>query len=65
MDFAVIDTTTHSVLGQRSPKRAPAAPPEDTAGTPWLLIAAPTAALLLLAAVSRRRLNLRRTQERL
>jgi hypothetical protein len=64
MDFAVIDTTTHSVLPQRKPRRAAAAPPEDTADTPWLLIAAPTAALLLLA-VGRRRLNLRRAQERL
>ena len=64
-NLAVIDTTTHSVLPQRDPKRAAAARPGDTAGTPWLLIAAPTAALLLLAAVGRRRLNLRRAQERL
>jgi hypothetical protein len=64
MDFAVIDTTTHSVLGQRRPKRAAEAPPEDSAGTPWLLIAAPTAGLLLLAAVGRRRLNRGRAQAR-
>lgn len=65
-DLAVIDTTSHSVLPQRESRRAAAASPaEDTAGTPWLLIAAPIAALLLLAAVGRRRLNLRRAQERL
>jgi hypothetical protein len=64
MDFAVIDTTTHSVLGQRRPKRAAEAPPEYSAGTPWLLIAAPTAGLLLLAAVGRRRLNRGRAQAR-
>jgi hypothetical protein len=55
-DLAVIETTTHSVLPQHKPKRAAAAPAEDTAGTPWLLVAAPIAAFLLLAAMGRRRL---------
>jgi hypothetical protein len=55
-DLAVIDTTTHSVLPQPKPKRAAAPAAEDTAGTPWLLAAAPTAAHHLLGAMGRRRL---------
>jgi DNA-binding beta-propeller fold protein YncE len=54
--LAVIDTSTHSVISSRKRNGAPAAVARDTAGTPWLLVAAPTAALLLLlAAVGRRR----------
>jgi hypothetical protein len=53
---ASIDTSTHRVI-PRPAKRRPA-PTEAAAGTPWLLIAAPTAALLLLgAAMGRRRLS--------
>ncbi|HEX6583783.1 MAG TPA: hypothetical protein VF056_09270 [Thermoleophilaceae bacterium] len=50
--LARIDTVTHRVTA------APGKPPERataSAGTPWLLIAGPTAALMLLAAVGRRR----------
>jgi hypothetical protein len=47
---ASIDTSTHKLLRER-----PAAVAEDDAGTSWLPIAVPTAALLLLAAVGRRR----------
>jgi hypothetical protein len=51
--LASIDTSTHRVI-PRPAKRKPAAA-EAAAGLPWLLIAAPTAALMLLAAVGRRR----------
>jgi hypothetical protein len=54
--LAVIDTTTQRVISRRERTRAAAAVAKDTAGTPWLLVAAPTAALLLLAALGRRRL---------
>jgi hypothetical protein len=45
---ARIDTRTHRVV-------KPPAPPAEDAGTSWLPLAAPTAALLLLAALGRRR----------
>lgn len=49
---ASIDTETHRVI-PRPEKRKPATA-EAAAGIPWLLIAAPTAALILLAAAGRR-----------
>jgi hypothetical protein len=52
--LASVDTSTHDVIPRRRAPRSPADPEE--AGFPWLAIAAPTAALLLLAAVGRRRL---------
>ena len=52
--LASVDTSTHEVIPRRTPARRPAAP--EDASFPWLPIAAPTAALLLLAAVGRRRL---------
>jgi hypothetical protein len=55
---ASIDTSTHRVIPRRKPKRA-AAGTDAAAGTPWLLIAGPTAAILLLAATARRRLRTR------
>lgn len=57
--LASIDTSTHRVIPRRKPPRTAAAADAAT-GTPWLLIAVPTAALLLLAAVGRRRLGLTR-----
>ena len=58
--LASIDTSTHRVIAP------PAARPaqrkgvtEEAAGFPWLLIAGPTAALMLLAALARRRLAAR------
>jgi hypothetical protein len=55
--IATIDTATHRVVARRKPGQTPAAA-DATAGTPWLLIAGPTAALLLLgAAAGRRRLS--------
>jgi hypothetical protein len=52
--LARIDTATHRVIA--APGKRPArAKTEAAAGTPWLVIAAPTAALLLLVAISRRR----------
>jgi hypothetical protein len=54
--LASIDTRTHRVVEKKP------APPTDDADTSWLPIAAPTAALLLLAAFTRRRLTLRRRQ---
>ena len=54
--LARIDTATHLVTA--TPGKPPAraqAEAKASAGTPWLLIAGPTAALMLLAAVSRRR----------
>jgi hypothetical protein len=62
--LAVIDTSTHRVISRREHKQAPAAVASDTAGTPWLLVAAPTAALLLLAAMARRRLATRPVRSR-
>jgi hypothetical protein len=50
--LATIDTRTHRVI-------EPPAPPDEDAGTSWLPIAAPTVALLLLAALGRRRLAAR------
>ena len=54
--LATIDTATHRVTA--TPGKPPArakAEAKASAGTPWLLIAGPTAALMLLAAVGRRR----------
>jgi hypothetical protein len=54
--LARIDTATHRVIA--APEKRPArakSEAEASARTPWLLIAAPTAALLLLGAISRRR----------
>lgn len=48
--LARIDRRTHRLM-------KPPAPRTDDAGTSWLPLAAPTAALLLLAAVTRRRLG--------
>ena len=51
---ASIDTSSHRVIPRRRPRSTPAAD-EISGGTPWLLIAGPTAAaLMLLAAVGRR-----------
>ena len=55
--LASVDTSTHELIRRRAAERLPAASEEP--GFPWLLIAAPTAALLLLAAVGRRRLATR------
>jgi hypothetical protein len=52
---ATIDTSTHELLKPKAPTR----PAERDAGTSWLPLAAPTAALLLLALFTRRRLALR------
>jgi hypothetical protein len=54
--LAVIDTTTQSLIAGPERKRPTAAAAKDDAGTSWLPIAAPTVALLLLAALGRRRL---------
>jgi hypothetical protein len=54
--LASIDTQAHRVIAapaKRPARRSPA--PEEAAGFPWLLIAGPTAALMLLAAAGRRR----------
>jgi len=51
--LARIDTRTHRVIESRAASRP------DEAGTSWLPIAAPTAALLLLLAATRRRLRTR------
>jgi hypothetical protein len=54
--LARIDTATHRVIA--APEKRPArakSEAEASARTPWLLIAAPTAALLVLGAISRRR----------
>ena len=48
--LARIDRRTHRLMKPPAPRR-------DDAGTSWLPLAAPTAALLLLAAVTRRRLG--------
>jgi hypothetical protein len=54
--LARIDTATHRVIAAPGKRPARAKSEADaSAGTPWLLIAAPTAALLLLGAISRRR----------
>ena len=54
--IATIDTATHRMIAAPGKPAARAkTEAEASAGTPWLLIAAPTAALLLLAAISRRR----------
>jgi len=57
---ASIDTATHRVIARRKPSQASAADKAAT-GIPWLAIAGPTAALMLLAAVGRRRLAATRT----
>jgi hypothetical protein len=54
--LASIDTSTHQVIAppaERSAQRRGAT--DEEAGFPWLLIAGPTAALMLLAALGRRR----------
>jgi hypothetical protein len=56
--LASIDTSTHRVIAppaERPARRSGVT--GETAGFPWLLIAGPTAALMLLAAVGRRRLT--------
>ena len=57
--LARIDTATHRVIAAPG-KRAARAKAEASAGTPWLPIAAPTAALLLLAVFGRRRIGRKR-----
>jgi hypothetical protein len=54
--LASIDTRTHRLVEPPAPARR-----SEDAGTSWLPLAAPTAALLLLAAVGRRRLVATRT----
>jgi len=49
--LARIDRSTHRLMKPPAPRT------DDDAGTSWLPLAAPTAALLLLAAVTRRRLG--------
>jgi hypothetical protein len=56
--LASVDTSTHEVIPRRAAARPPAA--ADEAGLPWLVIAAPTAALLLLAVFGRRRIGRKR-----
>jgi hypothetical protein len=54
--LASIDTSTHRVIApaaKRPAQRRPA--PEEAAGFPWLVIAGPAAALMLLAGLGRRR----------
>jgi hypothetical protein len=58
--LAAIDTSTHEVIPPR-PKARKRAASKDEAGFPWLPIAAPTAVLILLAAVGARRLTATRT----
>jgi hypothetical protein len=59
--LASVDTTTHEVIPRPVRPARAADPPGDAngGGFPWLPIAAPTAALILLAAVGRRRLSTR------
>ena len=56
--LARIDTSTHEVIPRRAAARPPAA--SDEAGFPWLLLAAPTAVVLLLAVFGRRRVGRKR-----
>jgi hypothetical protein len=58
--LASIDTRTNRLIEPPAP-RAEDAGSED-AGTSWLPLAAPTAALLVLAAITRRRLTLKRAR---
>lgn len=51
--LARIDTRTHRLVEPKATR----APRDEDAGTSWLPLAAPTAALLLLAALTRRRLG--------
>jgi hypothetical protein len=51
--LASVDTSTHELIPRRTAARPPVT--SDEPAFPWLVIAAPTAALLLLAAVGRRR----------
>jgi hypothetical protein len=51
--LASVDTSTHELIPRRAAAR-PAGAAEDEAGFPWLIVAAPTAALLLLAPFGRR-----------
>ena len=53
--LASVDITTHELIPRRAAARRPA--PSDEAGFPWLVIAGPTAALMLLATVGRRRVD--------
>jgi hypothetical protein len=57
--FASIDTSTHRVIPEPARRRPATAQPATD--IPWLAIAGPTAALMLLAAVGRRRLAATRT----
>jgi hypothetical protein len=56
--LASVDTSTHELIPRRAAARPPA--PSEEAGFPWLIIALPTAAVLLLTALVRRRLALAR-----
>ena len=61
--LARIDTATHRVIA--APGKRPArAKAEASAGTPWLPIAAPTAALLLLAGAGWQRARIRSSSRR-
>jgi hypothetical protein len=51
--LASVDTSTHELIRRVARRQHPR--PEEEASFPWLLIAGPTAALMLLAAVGRRR----------
>jgi hypothetical protein len=59
--LASIDTSTHRVIALAAKRPAQRRGAEEPAGFPWLAIAGPTAALMLLAAVGRRRLAATRT----
>src|SRR3954447_12769382 len=61
--LASIDLRSHSVTDPRAATATTARPPNEDAGTSWLPLAAPTAALLLLAALTRRRVLKRRAAE--
>ena len=58
--LARIDTATHRVIAAPGKRAARAKAEAASAGTPWLPIAAPTAALLLLALFGRRRIGRKR-----
>jgi hypothetical protein len=53
--LASIDTSTHRVIAPTAERPARERATEGAAGFPWLVIAGPTAALMLLAAAHRRR----------
>jgi hypothetical protein len=63
--LASIDTRTNRVIDPPAPPAKSDAANDagaDDAGTSWLQLAAPTAALLLLAAITRRRIGLKRAR---